>query len=212
MRWLELLLKHPEAAVAIVGTCATVFGGLAGRLMGANSATKKLARKVEEELAPNSGKSLRDVVDRIEEQGATTQRQVADIAADESACRVHYPFGLWRTDDKGYVVSVNEKWLEIMGSTAESAMGTGWLNCLESSEVEQIERQLDQCLDGQRTFFASARTRKGSTVKLRLDPFVHGWHGTVIRNGALDPELAKQARDFLEREHHRYHERGPEKE
>ena len=50
------------------------------------------------------------------------------------------PIGIFRADPAGRCVYVNQRWCEMSGRSAESAMGFGWLDSIHPEDREQVRR------------------------------------------------------------------------
>ncbi len=50
------------------------------------------------------------------------------------------PIGIFRTDPEGRFVYVNQRWSEMCGRSAESAMGMGWLEAIHPEDREQLRK------------------------------------------------------------------------
>ncbi|MEL7003684.1 MAG: PAS domain S-box protein [Bacteroidota bacterium] len=48
------------------------------------------------------------------------------------------PVGIYRTDEEGNCVYVNQKWCEIAGISAENALGTGWVSAVHPDDTQLV--------------------------------------------------------------------------
>jgi PAS domain S-box-containing protein len=70
-------------------------------------------------------------------------RQKAEEALRKSEQRFQVlaensPFGIFRTDSKGYTTYVNPRWCQLSGMSKEEAMGFGWLNVVHDDDKQKL--------------------------------------------------------------------------
>lgn len=57
------------------------------------------------------------------------------------------PVGIFRTDEKGKCIYVNEKWRDIAGMTKEEAQGDNWINAIHPEDRQCVYEALQVCND-----------------------------------------------------------------
>ena len=62
------------------------------------------------------------------------------------------PVGIFRTDEHGLCIYVNEQWCQIAGLTAEMAMGKGWQQGLHPDDRDRITQEWDRSSQEHRPF------------------------------------------------------------
>ncbi len=62
------------------------------------------------------------------------------------------PVGIYRTDDLGQCLYVNECWCQIAGITPEEAMGFGWINGIHPSDRELVSQEWNASIEANRPF------------------------------------------------------------
>lgn len=98
--------------------------------------------RIEMELKPNGGSSIRDAINRIERKVVFhDQRQLAMIKS--------LPFGTWLSDENGKCIDLNRTLCMITGRTESQIKGDNWSNwILEKDEVlEEWNRCVTHAMD-----------------------------------------------------------------
>ena len=70
------------------------------------------------------------------------------------------PVGIFRTDEKGNCVYVNERYCEITGLTLQQALGQGWSRALYPDDRDYILDAWDKAIQDNRPFSAECRYRQ----------------------------------------------------
>lgn len=104
-------------------------------------AAASLAR-VERELQPNGGSSLRDSVDQIA-LGLRTVKSEARVMRAMQRAIASSPSNsaLFETDPKGECVWASSAWVTLTGEPAEASMGWGWMNAIHQDEREAVTNE-----------------------------------------------------------------------
>ena len=89
--------------------------------------------RIEDELKPNSGSSLRDVVDQI-------ARKQSDFDAFLSASLNIHEEAVFRTDAEGHVIFTNRAHQRLTGFSTGEAYGEGWVNYLAPYERDRMQK------------------------------------------------------------------------
>ncbi len=76
-----------------------------------------------------------DITRRIEVENAVRESEELFRTLSVAA-----PIGIFRADTLGKYVYVNQRWCEMTGRSAESAMGDGWLDAVHEDDRAQLER------------------------------------------------------------------------
>ncbi|MDJ1182881.1 PAS domain S-box protein [Roseofilum casamattae] len=85
------------------------------------------------------------------------ERQQTEIRLRESEQRfaslaAAAPVGIFRTDEKGLCIYVNERWCQIAGLTSEMATGRGWKQALHPDDRDLIAEEWDRSSQEDRPF------------------------------------------------------------
>lgn len=94
----------------------------------------QLPGKIDEiysEVKPNSGKSLRDTVKRIEDNQIILMSKHRIIVDD-------YVTGIIETDEFGNVTWANATYLELVNRDLREVLGNGWVNVIISEDRERV--------------------------------------------------------------------------
>ena len=98
------------------------------------------------------------LIDRLEEleQAKEMYRTISRVS----------PVGIYRTDEKGRCVYVNEKWRSMTGMTSEEALGDGWKKALHPDDRYKIVREWNKCVNENRDFYLEYRflSKKGEVT------------------------------------------------
>jgi PAS domain S-box-containing protein len=91
----------------------------------------------------------------------TIHAKIKDLTESEELFRLLAqvsPVGIFRTDVKGNIIYVNEKWCEFAGITCEYAMGDIWTNTIHPSDRREIFEEWSSCVKERGTFKAEYRS------------------------------------------------------
>ena len=94
-----------------------------------------------------------------------TQRVRAEAELRESEARFrnmadHSPMMLWQTDATGACTHLNERWFEFTGQTAETGLGTGWLEAVHPDDRPASEAIFQAANTERRAYRAEYRLRR----------------------------------------------------
>lgn len=101
-------------------------------------------RKLQLELAEHQ---------RTEQALRASQRRYASLAAA-------VPVGIFRTDQQGNYIYVNDRWCQITGLSQGEAMGKGWLNALHPEDREKVSQAWYLAAQNQRHFSLEYRFQR----------------------------------------------------
>lgn len=118
-------------------------------------------RALLEQVRPNGGQSLRDVVDRIE-------REVLATSAMNRGLLDLSDTAYFEADDRGAYVFVNRRWADLTGLTPEEARGTGWLLAVHPEDREAVTDRWDEATAEWRPFRGTLRLRHATTGQVTL--------------------------------------------
>ena len=74
----------------------------------------------------------------------------------ETICSMS-PVGLFRTDENGLIVYVNERYEKLTGKTLEELKGTGWIDTIHTSDSEKVVSEWQRCIDEHKKFVLEYR-------------------------------------------------------
>lgn len=108
----------------------------------------KLPHKIEviyDQLTPNSGKSLRDTVKRIEDNQILLMSKHRIIVDD-------YITGIIETDEYGNITWANATYLELVNRDLRDVLGNGWVNSICSKDRDRVYKSWRDAFDQKRAF------------------------------------------------------------
>jgi len=166
--------------VAAVGTWLWHTGrAVAGRVQAAYAAHEAIHAQQEytlqqllEQVRPNGGQSLRDVVDRIE-------REVLATSAMNRGLLDLSDTAYFEADERGHFVFVNRRWCDLTGLSPEEARGTGWTLGVHAEDRGTVAALWDEAIDEWRPFRVTHRLCHATSgaitlVHVRALPVRHG--------------------------------------
>ena len=91
-----------------------------------------------------------------------TEQKLVEIALRESEERFrilasHAPVGIFQEDRNGIRTYVNERWLQITGSSLEKAMGWGWIRSVHSEDRDLVDSEWRAALKSGGSYAAEYR-------------------------------------------------------
>jgi len=101
--------------------------------------------RIEAELRPNGGSSIRDVIDRIEAKQAGFE---AYLTAQMNLQKL----AILRTDAKGKLTAINRHYQKLLGVSLQEVEGDGWINVLHPDNREKIIEKWQNAINSQIEF------------------------------------------------------------
>ena len=119
----------------LIGQCWTkLFGVSVKKILAEHMQQEEVQlNRIEAELHPNGGTSLRDVINRI----GSRQR---DFEAFTVASLNIHDEAVFRTDAAGDVIFTNRAHQRLTGFSQGEAYGSGWINYLDPSERARMQK------------------------------------------------------------------------
>ena len=133
------------------------------------------------ELRPNGGKSLRDLVEKINE-NTTYNREYVRATLDNDFQMIY------ETDSKGEYLWVNHTYGRYTGKQVEDLLGYGWLNSIATDHRSTVREEWESAIEEHRDFnleyeivgFQGERIKVLSVAKpIRISGTIKGYYGTV---------------------------------
>ena len=123
------------------------------------------------DLQPNSGKSLRDTVDRIETRLMTIERIQQGLFQDGDV-------GVFTCDSDGRNTYVNRTYCRKLGATREQMMAFGWRSFISPEERESYDEEWQPALmEGREVFlplkFSNPKSRKTIETEMNIYPITN---------------------------------------
>lgn len=118
-------------------------------------------KAIKEQLYPNGGSSLRDAVNRIEEQ----QHVDGEL---RRAYQHHITVPLWEADAEGHILWSNQAFARLLGVTTEELKGHGWLSMVNREDLANVKHEIlqagshDHYID-----YRAHRPKPATPIKLR---------------------------------------------
>lgn len=133
------------------------------------------------ELRPNGGKSLRDLVEKINE-NTTYNREYVRATLDNDIQMI------FETDSIGEYVWVNNTYSRYTGKQEHDLMGYGWINTVCNSDRVRVREEWESCIEEHRDFSTEyeINTVDGNKLKvaaqarpIKVTGNIKGYYGTI---------------------------------
>lgn len=111
-------------------------------------AIKDDVKEIREELSPNSGSSLKDIV-------ISTNKNVQTILARNRTISQFDSRPCFETDDRGLYTWVNRSFLRLVGLTMSELMDHGWKNVLSRDDASRVIYDWNLAIAEKREFQAT---------------------------------------------------------
>lgn len=167
--WANIISNLPiyfGAISAISGGLVVVYKKVLKPLIKANEEYRELLRKVDviaEEMVPNGGNSLKDIVHRIEKEVTLSSERAKAVLADDRAA-------IFETDSEGNCVWVNRTYSRVVKRTPHELMGHGWVNAIAKVDRERVVTGWNIAVSEDREFADefSFETPEGEIIPCRV--------------------------------------------
>lgn len=171
-------LAHIGIAVSIIVGLIAIFTFLYQKVVKpAKDYFDKAAERNEKidfiilQLNQNGGKSIKDQLNRIEEQALGNNQAIADVATMLS-------IGQWRSDDKGQCVYASTELCNIMQRSEGEILQSNWASWIHPEDRKRIFEAWDYSVNKKTIFDEKYRFVKDGHKIL-----VHGVARHILRNG-----------------------------
>jgi PAS domain S-box-containing protein len=133
------------------------------------------------ELRPNGGKSLRDLVEKINE-NTTYNREYVRASLDNDFQMIY------ETDSIGEYVWVNNTYGRYTGKQEHDLMGYGWINTVCSEDRQRVRTEWESCIEEHRDFNLdySVIAMDGNKINvtsqarpIKITGAIKGYYGTI---------------------------------
>ena len=133
------------------------------------------------ELRPNGGKSLRDLVEKINE-NTTYNREYVRASLDNDYQMI------FETDAIGEYLWVNDTYSRYTGKQEHDLMGYGWINTICSADRIRVRDEWESCIEEHRDFNAEyeINAMDGSKLKvmstarpIKVTGNIKGYYGSI---------------------------------
>lgn len=128
------------------------------------------------ELRPNGGKSIKDVISRIES-------DLSDVVFRQHANMHLSQIALYEADLGGACTWVNKRWMELTGMDFEEAAGFGWLNAIHQEDRAKVESEWERAVNNNHEFNMSYRIvnkHKGTIVNVKGTAIINRLNKKII--------------------------------
>jgi len=99
--------------------------------------------RIESELKPNGGTSMKDAINRIED------RQM-DFEAFQTAHLNTQDVAILRTDITGKLYMINRQYQRMTGYSIDEVRDDGWINAIDPSNRDKVSEDWDHCVESGR--------------------------------------------------------------
>lgn len=115
---------------------------------------------IQKELTPNSGKSIKDLIDKIvksmqvmEQVSSSLEYQVKKIESRQWTVMINnndYP--MFETNEKGLCTRANKAYLDLIGLHLEDVLNMGWVNAILLDDRKLVQNEWDSAIEDKRSF------------------------------------------------------------
>jgi PAS domain-containing protein len=115
---------------------------------------------IQKELSPNSGKSIKDLIDKIvksmqamEKISTSLEYQVKKIESRQWTILINnndYP--MYETNEKGLCIRANKAYLDLIGLHLEDVVNMGWVNSILVDDRKLVQNEWDSAIEDKRSF------------------------------------------------------------
>jgi PAS domain S-box-containing protein len=158
MTWTEISAEWGEWVTKIIGAFAAVAAAVAGLYryvikpgyMWIRS-THEMFEKLDSilyQLSPNSGGSLRDAIDRIEQNQTVAMNRLRSFFSDSQTA-------YFEADEYGGYVWANKTFLDLTGRSLQDVMGAGWELVIEQGKRKEFVEEWQRAIESERDFESS---------------------------------------------------------
>lgn len=139
-----------------------------------------IVNKLNEDLKPNGGSSLRDAIDRIDRRVALSEQRSRYFAEHPGEIS-------FETDVDGNTVWVSKGWQEVYGISGADAQGRGWISGVHPEDREAVVREWYNAVNDKRRFEMKYRVNDDATIYVYCESYplvstkgqIVGWLGYV---------------------------------
>jgi len=141
-----------------------------------------LVLKLNEDLKPNGGSSLRDAIDRIDRRVALSEQRSRYFAEHPGEIS-------FETDADGNTIWVSKGWQETYGLSSDDAIGRGWINGVYIDDREDVVKEWYNAVKDKRRFEMTYRVNRDHPMTVFCESYplvspkgqIVGWLGYVRR-------------------------------
>lgn len=139
-----------------------------------------IVNKLNEDLKPNGGSSLRDAIDRIDHRVALSEQRSRYFAEHPGEIS-------FETDVDGNTIWVSRGWEAVYGVSRDDAMGRGWIGGVHPDDREDVVREWYNAVKDKRRFEMRYRVNDETPVYVYCESYplvstkgqIVGWLGYV---------------------------------
>lgn len=107
-------------------------------------------KKMTVQFKPNGGKSIVDILNRLENHLGYTDQKIRVIAS-------YMGIATFESDKEGLYTFVSKQWMDVMELSYDQAIGNGWINIVEEEMRDEIFREWQACIHQNREFHYTTR-------------------------------------------------------
>ena len=139
------IVEHLKTGCEIIVAGLTIFGTLkictkkdrnfVRRLFNAVGTIEKLQK----ELQPNNGSSIRDSLNRME-------KQLSYLQHSRKIQIANTPYGVCECDQYGKILDMNRKFYEMTGLSRDQCLDHGWMMSVDSRDKEYVKKAITNAI------------------------------------------------------------------
>lgn len=155
--------------------------------------------RIIDQLQPNGGSSLFDMVAAIETDVATVLDRLAVIEVKGNILEHGLEVATFTADRNGDCVYASQAYRDLVGLDADDMAGTGWKNSIDPDDLERWFRLWSQAVRDQRDFYCETsvvNVRTGKRTRVKVTAYVVRSRGQLVSYvGTVEPIDREPIRD-----------------
>lgn len=155
-------------------------------------------KKIQKELIPNGGGSLRDAINRIDAKVSFLAKNVSSLQVSSDVMSDTLNLCRWASDEDGKVNFMNAPLRQLIGVADDNSFyGDGWTNDVLKEDRNAAYAEWMRCVKSKIDYNDSYRIknrRTGEVIKVTSHAkisklqgsAIEGWHGIIISHSTLE--------------------------
>lgn len=136
----------------IIGATPIIFGIIVWLWRRYVAPVHRIVRLIRDEVLPDSGKSMRDAINRIDTAVAEIRDHLAANAHRTRTLLRGFQTPVFETDKEGNFVWANDAYIELCGRNLDEITRSGWLTHIDQEEREEVRQEWTRSIAQLRDF------------------------------------------------------------
>lgn len=104
------------------------------------------------ELKPNGGSSTKDAINEIRRLVKGISTDITQVKERQNVGIYLNPAPVFECDQDGHMISINKKFLGLLGMTTQEALGMGWTNQIHPDDVKRVMELWETAIESNSEF------------------------------------------------------------